>query len=522
MTGAELPQARASARPDRRKGFQRAAGLALALCSGPLLAQAPVRITPSLSGQITFTDNVALSDRSEAQSDTIFELRPAVSIDYAAPRLKLNGTVAASIFLYARTGDVNNQVEPQVDLQGSAEVVKDFFFVEAAANVRQTFVDPFGARPVSLASATENRATAQTYRISPYVKGEIGSNLSYVVRDDNIWSTLAEQQDDQGKLYTNLLRGTIEREPTPLGWAFDVERNEYQFDDLSRAQRLELARVRGLWRAGPQLLAFVTGGYEQSRQPFANTDGAIYGVGFRWQPNERTQLAAQWERRFFGDSYLVDFSHRGPLTVWSLHAARSITSFPEQLAQLIPGINVFSLLNLQLASRIPDPLERARFILTFMQNRGLPPTISDPLALFVQQTYLQEEVRASYGILGARNSVLFSAYRTKAEPIGGEAAAIPPGFGGHNNNTQVGGGIIWTNSLTPTANLVVNADANRTEANPPFSGQSDQWSVRMLLTRPISPRTTATFGLRYQALDSDVQRGYREFAAFIGASYTYR
>ena len=66
------------------------------------------------------------------------------------------------------------------------------------------------------------------------------------------------------------------------------------------------------------------------------------------------------------------------------------------------------------------------------------------------------------------------------------------------------------------------ADGNRTEANPPFSGQSDHWSVRAIVTRVISPRTVATFGVRYQSFDSSIQTDYREIAAFIGASYTYR
>ena len=86
--------------------------------------------------------------------------------------------------------------------------------------------------------------------------------MRYLVRDDNIWTTLAETQFDQGKLYTNVFRGVLERDPTPVGWGAELERNEYQFDGGSRAQRLELARLRASYRGGPQLLLFVTGGYE--------------------------------------------------------------------------------------------------------------------------------------------------------------------------------------------------------------------------------------------------------------------
>jgi uncharacterized protein (PEP-CTERM system associated) len=523
MTGADSKEARRPAPLCRTRLQVATGGIALALCAGHAFAQAPVRFLPSVAGQITFTDNVALQPDGQRESDVIFEIRPALGIEYASPRLKLNGSVAASIFLYARTGDENNEVTPEVDLLGEAEVVKDFFFVEASANVRQTFLNPFGAQPVSPANVTENQATAQTYRVSPYIQGEIGSNIRYLVRNDNIWTTLSETQEAQvGDSYSNLFRGNIDREPTPFGWGFDVERNDYQFEDRSRGQRFALARVRGSYSPGPQLLVFVSGGYEKSELPFADTEDVIYGLGFRWQPNERTSLAAQWEERFFGNSYLVDFNYRGPRSVWSVRASRNITTYPEQLAVLVPGVSVFALLNAQLVTRLPNPLERARFVQNFIQNRGLPAIVADPVALFVQTTYIQEDARISYAILGVRNSVLFNVYRTKAEPVGGEAGAIPPILGGLNNNTQVGGGIAWTNNLTPSTNLLVTGDVNRTEANPPFSGRTDQWAVRAQVTRPISPRTTGFVGLRYQDFTSDFQNNYREFAAFVGASYTFR
>jgi uncharacterized protein (PEP-CTERM system associated) len=523
MRGVDSKEARRPALLCRPSRLVATVGIALALGAEPLLAQAPVRFIPVLSGRLTYTDNVALAREGAEQSDLILELRPAIGIEYTAPRLRVAGTLAAPIFLYARTGDVNNRAHPEVDLQAHAEVVKDFFFIDAAADVRQVFINPFGSQPVSPESVTENRSTSQTYRVSPYIQGEIGSNIRYLVRDDNIWSTLSETQESQvGDAYSNLFRGTIDREPSPLGWGFDVERNDYQFEDRSRGQRFELARVRGSYAPAPEVLVFVSGGYEKSRLPFADTEDTIYGVGFRWRPNERTSFAAQWEQRFFGNSYLVEFNHRGPLSVLALRASRNITTYPEQIALLVPGISVFALLNAQLSTRIPEPLDRVRFVQNFIQSRGLPPIVADPLALFVQTTYIQEDARVSYGVLGIRNSVFFSAYRTKAEPVGGEVAAIPPILGGFNNSTQVGGGIAWTSELTPVTNLLVNADANRTEANPPFSGRSDQWSVRMQLTRSISPRTLAIVGLRYQDFASDFQNDYREFAAFVGASYTFR
>ncbi len=475
-----------------------------------------------LSGELTWTNNVDLQPRNERHSDFVFQITPGLRVDYQSARARLNGYIGAPIVLYARTGGDSNSVMPLVDLSGNVEVVKDFFFIDAAANVSQTYYNPFGPRPPGLANATDNRYTAGSYSVAPYLQGVIGGNVRYRLRDENLWSNLSDAPTGANSLYTNVLTGSIDREPTPIGWGADISRTSYQYSDQERSQLLEQARLRGVYQPSPAWRFFVTGGYEHNNFAFTEYDGATYGLGFTWRPDERSLLDAGWEHRFFGESYYLLFNHRSPLTALSLRASRNVTNYPEQLASLPAGSFLPGILNQLLASRIPDPAERARFIITYLRERGLPFVLSDPLNLYAQQVYLQESASATYGILGVRNSIFFSVYRNRTEPITGSGVAIPPQLGGFSDNTEYGGGAVWTYALTATASLSLSGDAVRTEANEPFTGRSDQWSLRLTLTRPISPRTTAYAGARYVSFDSNLQDGYREAAVFVGASHTFQ
>ena len=434
----------------------------------------------------------------------------------------MRGTISLPVLLYARTGDDNNQVLPEIDLLGRLEVVDRFFFVEAAANVHTLFFSPAGARSSGLETDLFNRYTSQSYSVSPYIQGETGNRLRYLLRDDNLWTDLGDAPGNQRNIYTNLLRGSIDRDPIPLGWGFDVSRNEYRFEEPGGAQILALARARASWQPSATLRLQVSAGYERNEFPLTTTDGAIYGVGVFWQPTERTKLDAAWEHRFFGSSYRFLFEHRTPRTSWNVQASRNITSYPEQLANLPAGGFVPGILNALYASRIPDPTARAEFIDAFMQEHGLTLFLTDPVAIFAQQVYLQESASASVGLLGARNSVLFGLYYLKTEPITAAGEGIPPLISSINDSKQIGARASWAYQLAPLTSLTLTGVASRSDSNPPLAVKSDHYSVQLNLQRTISPRTFAHFGARYQSFKSDFDRGYDEAAVFVGASHTFQ
>jgi uncharacterized protein (PEP-CTERM system associated) len=433
----------------------------------------------------------------------------------------LRGYVSLPIRLHARTGEEHNEVAPAVDLYGRAEIFKNVFFIESDVKVHQTYLNPFGPRPQGLVGDSANRYNAQSYRITPFVQGDIGGNTTYSAHWYNLW-TRSDLSGTPGEtIYTSSVRATIDRAPTPLGWGADVDRTVYDFPDQNRRQTLELARLRAIWQPDPQFRIFVSGGFERQRLPLSEDDGPIYGLGVSWRPTPRTSLDASWEDRFFGTSYAFAFNHHTALTVWNVQASRNISSYPEQLARVPTGVFVPSLLNEIFRARIPDPLTRARFIVDYMQQRGLPNFLSEPLAIFGQQITLNESASASLGLIGARNTLFFSVYRSKTEPVIG-SSLLGPVQSALENNTQVGSGVVWTSPIAPGTTMTVSGDWHTTESDVDTRVKTDEWSLRLYLTRPISVRTTAFGGVRYIKQTPDLQAGYSEFAVFVGASHVFR
>jgi uncharacterized protein (PEP-CTERM system associated) len=477
-------------------------------------------ITPVISVQETLTNNVDL-DRGTGQrrGDLITQITPSIQVRAFGAHSELAGTLAAPILLYARTGEQNNRVLPEVNLRGVADWEKRLF-LEGDVTVSQQYFNPFGARPLGISNSPVNEYTAATYRLSPYVQGEMPNHIRYTVRDSNYWTTTSSAPATIGNAYTNEATADIEREPTPLGFGLQYRNTRVNFATREPALT-EITRYQQRARIDPQLEAFVSGGYERDDYSGQRFNGTIYGAGATWHPTDRTTVDGRWEHRFFGASYRFAFDHRTPLTVWHLQLARDASTYPEQLATLAAGGNVPGLLDSLFRSRIPDPAARQQFVDQFIRDRDLPLTLTGPVTIFNERVSLVESANASVGIIGARNSVVFSAYRSRTTPLagGGNIADVPDLV---FRNVQMGTDVVWTHQLAPLLLLRANALYLQTDALAPSTGRTRQGGATLSLTTLLSPLTSVFGGVRYQVLRSDVNPGYDEAALFVGLNHLFR
>jgi uncharacterized protein (PEP-CTERM system associated) len=476
------------------------------------------RVEPVVDASFTVSDNIDLAPSDRRKSDLVIQLTPSLRISEKGAHTSVTGTVGAAVLQYARDGGSN--VEPQVSLHGSAELLDRLLFVDGAIEIAPSYFSPFGAQPRNLTNTTANRYTSYTYRVSPYIKRDVGGGLHYEVRDDNIWTSARGAPVATDRSYANDLLATITRDPTPIGWSVDYTRNDTRFSGQDSLVS-EADRAHALWQPDPQWQFSASAGYENNRYPLSNNSGGIYGFGLRWRPTDRTTVDASWEHRFFGGSYHVSFDHRTPLSVWSLRAARDITTYPQQFAALGAGSDVAVLLDQLFASRVPDPLQRQTVVDQLIRDRGLPAILSSPLTLYSQQITLQESVLATMGLLGARNTVFVTVYRARNEPLpsAGATAGLTDALA---NNTQTGSNAVWTLKLTPLYTLTTIADWIRTVGNGEPARKSNQYTVSSVVEAPLSPLTKVFGGVRYQRFLSDVENDYREAAAFFGVSHTFR
>ena len=477
-------------------------------------------LDPSIDALFTMTDNVNLTS-TDRKYDFVTQLTPGLRFDERSPHTRLDGSIQVPVLLYARTGAENNDVVPEVDVKGMAELLERVFYVEGDIHVSQQYLSPFGPQPADLTNATANRYTAQFYRVTPILKGDRGDGYSYELRDDNIWTNESNTSVAGQNAYTNELNGKVTREPSPLGWQLEYDRADTHFFDQAPL-RNQLARAFALARQDVTLQWSLDGGYEENNFPGSNESGAIYGAGVKWHPTDRTTLDAMLEHRFFGASYHVLLDHRSPLSIWTIRATRDITTYPQQLAGFAGGEDVNALLNRLFSSRIADPIQRQQFVDQFIRERGLPSVIGAPVALFTQQVTLQESIEARAGLIGARNSLMGSVFQLRTEPVGSTNSALPPQLLAQDNNTQTGGSVTWTLKVTPLWTLSTIANYVRTVENIDEGAHTRQFTFTTSLGAALSPLTHALVGARWQRFWTNVDGGYREAAVFVGINHRFR
>jgi uncharacterized protein (PEP-CTERM system associated) len=491
---------------------------AAAAGASPALAQT-WRTTPSIAWESTLTNNVALT--ANRQSDWVNQITPAIRFDEVGSHTRLSGSVALPILLYARTSE-NNYVAPTVNVAGTLEAVERLFFIDASLSAAPQYASPFGAHPTDLSNATQNRYTSQTYSVSPYIKGNLPGYVDYELRDTNTWTVANAAALDGGRSYTNDVAGHVTHQPKPLGWEVTYDRSDIKFTGRE-SEITEIERIRGLYAPDLTLRLSASVGYEDNRLFLTRESGATYGVGIRWRPTERTTLDANYEHRFFGASYDATFDHRTPLSVWSIRASRDISSYPQQLGRFGEGIDVGRFLNALLVSRIPDPTQRQTIVDQIIRDRGLPGTLTSPIALFAQQVTLVETEQATAGILGARNSVFFTVFRSRDQPL-----ETSNDLGLSNlattiqDTTQIGANIAWTRQLAPNLSLATSVDWSRATSNVVNGERTRQFIANAILTSSLSPRLSIHGGARFQQSRSNIAEDFTEAAVFFGATYLFR
>lgn len=520
---------------DGRNARWRRVGHAIGTCAGVCAltvssASAEIwRFLPSIAVEETLTNNVNLDSNATRRTDWVSQITPGVTVTENGARSSLAGQISLPILIRARTGSTGGTLAPQVSLRGHYEAIPRFFFIEGAVSVTQQYLSPFGARSVSLANATSNRFTSESYRVSPYIKGRVGNDLSYQLRDNMTWTTANRDSSLTNSSSVNEITGTILRTARPLGWAIDTNRADTRFSGRPD-QVTELVRLRGIYQVDPQVQLSLRGGYEHDDFTLTSFSNPIYGLGLNWRPTDRTKVDAWLEHRFFGSSYDVAFSHRTPLSVWSLHASRSTTSFPQQLADLPAGADFQAILNQLFLTRVPDPVERQSIVNQFIQDRGLPPLLASPLALFTEKITLEEALIGTVGLLGARNSIFFSAFRNHHQPIesadvagaNADVGLLLSELALNQNNTQYGGGVTWSHKLTSLMTLTVGLDGSRVVATDQSRGTTRLETARAMLATPLSPLTSVFGGIRYQMSRSSVANDFDEYAVFVGLVHQFR
>jgi uncharacterized protein (PEP-CTERM system associated) len=458
-------------------------------------------ITPSVAGSLTLTDN-ARPGQGQKQSDVITSVTPSIRVDGKGGRVSGNLNFSWQQNFYANESRYNND-RMSLAATGKAELVEQWLFMDASANIAQTPNSVFATQTVGNELVNNNQGTTTSYQWSPYIQGYLGGSIGYELRYRNTQTSAdtgvyATGSGVDSQAWSGRLSGG-----TPLallGWSLSAEDQRVKFASRDTKSNRVLGMLE--YRIDPQLKLNVSAGQESDN--YSNFDmqsRTVSGYGLDWAPTERTLLKLAKEKRSFGDGHTISFEHRTALTAWKLLDSKSAV-VPAQQFTNAPLATAYDLFYAMLGN---DPLLRndpvARSLATsqLLLGLGIPANSLIYGNIMTSQPFIQRQQQASLSLIGANNTVTFTVQRSSNTRIG-SGIGLTDDFLNSQNIRQSGLSGSWAHKLTPHSSLTLNALTSRNQGD--LATQDTRLrSLSLLYTTKLGARTTATLGVRQNNFD---------------------
>jgi uncharacterized protein (PEP-CTERM system associated) len=295
-----------------------------------------------------------------------------------------------------------------------------------------------------------------------------------------------------------------------LGWAVTASDQRTTYD-AGRSTTTDALRAQLIYSPSPEWKLSGSLGREKSDLVSSDADPTTtWGAGLTWTPSERTRLAVQRDKRFFGHAHAITFEHRTPLTSWRFSSTRDLSTGTPVLTRG-GTVALYDLLFASLANLFPDPFLRREAVLAELRRQGRDP--NEPQAIGFLQSDITFTRRQDFAVAyrGARTSLTFAAARNDSRRVAGT--------GGRTDDLAVADRVRQSDislsaahRLTPTAtaNLTVSQQRTRgTAANQSTEMRtiSLNWSTR------LGPRSDLALGARHVEFDGSTTP-YTENAVF--------
>lgn len=470
-------------------------------------AQNAFSVVPSVGVTATATDNRDLSS-TRREADLVTQISPGIALSSRRGPLQGALTYTLNGVVYARDSAQNN-VFHSLAANGRLSLLDGRAGVEANASAGRQIVSAFGTQSPDSNLGSGNQAQVVSYSLSPYLTGRLLGNVSYRAQ-----AVFSESRSDTGSTGdTTSLNASLgfAGRVAGLGWGVDASR---AISETPATARTHNGRIVGSLshQPDPEVQLFLRAGTEVDDIRTGQSERTTtWGLGAQWTPGPRTSLRADYDKRFFGRSHALAFSHRMARTIWTLGDSRSFQTGGVAGRAVV---SVYDLFFAQFASVEPDPIRRDALVRNFLAANGLDAGGRVAVGGFLSSgptVQRNQNVAAAYQ--GLRATVTVALLRTESS----SALASSAGAGDVANGKRVrqqGLSVSLTHRLTPASSVAVTASQQRTPASGNFGG-SDLQSVAATWSTRLGPHASASLGLRHNRFDSD-SNPYNE-SAFIGS-----
>lgn len=483
-------------------------------------ARSGITIVPRISVSETFTSNVALS--SNGKSDLVTQVSPGIRLSSNGGRVKGSLDYALNEQMYAN-GTSGRRSQNALNATANIEAVDNWAFVDVGWLISQQAISAFGTPVVDGSLLNANSTETSVFRLSPYVRGRLGSLAEYEARYSltSTKSRSAAVSDVNSNGLALRLNGIRARRGA--GWSLSADR---QTVDYSSAQSTNSQRINGQvsypftdrWsgyvRASHESNDYIAGA-TQSRDftalgvSFFPNDEAQFsidrdssgatGLTVKWAPSRRTSVSITRERRLFGETQNIALAYRTTNTAWTFSDTRgSVTS--TGLSTGAPSSSLYDLLLAQFSATETDPVKREQYG-AFLQANGIRPSGTAIGGFLTSALSLQDQQQVSFALFGARNTISLTATRSTNTRLDTGSVAVDDLS---NSGVVRQNGLIVNFSHRFTTNSTLNVVAARQNASG-SAGQSgtSTKSVNVNLSTRLSKDATANIGARRVVFDSN-------------------
>jgi uncharacterized protein (PEP-CTERM system associated) len=479
---------------------------------------------PTISAEETYTDNVRLAPSGAERSDWVTTVRPGFTLRNSGPRLRADLTYAPQLIYRAR--EESRDIFHYLKGYATAEVVNDLLYLDGEAYMARQNTSLLGPQADSDVNRTGNRTSVRSYNISPYLRHNFRQQFQGELRYSRNavqYGTSSLYNSEADRVDAGLKSGAAYK---ALAWDLSYMRDHIRYTQTQQSIDMQRVRAGATRLITPNVGILLNAGYEDNS--FITTGpapkGKFWSVGPEWKPTPRTRLAATVGRRYFGPTYMVDFTHRTRITTWALNYDEDVTTGRGQA--LIPtSFDTASYLDTLMLPRIPDPGARQAAVQTLMSQTGLPTTLTAPVNYITTVPFLQKRLRATFGITGVRNTVLAHAFRQTRDTAAADAAVLGQVGAGDlalsPRTVQTGAGALWSLRISPVTTSNLSIDVTRNEF-PAISREDTVTTARLALVKQFQPRLSGTIAIRRLQLHSNqAAASYRENAVVVGMSMTF-
>ena len=273
------------------------------------------QITPRLSLEETYTDNVRLVEEGE-RGDFLTTITPGIAVRGSGARITADIDYNLERLEYLHESsydDTNHQLQANLDL----ELLEDWLYFDTVSRIFQQSVSRQQMSRNTRGPGT-NQNDVVSYQFAPSIRHAFGSWLDFEAEYSyQNFDRSARKGDSNGLQDSGGDENTYTVEVvTGSRFARTPARFFFESRDLDRDSR----RKSKFKRYGGELSYVVnrffmftaTGGNENNdfQSSSGQQDGAYWTIGGTWSPSARTTFAGNWGDRFYGKTFNINGSHK--------------------------------------------------------------------------------------------------------------------------------------------------------------------------------------------------------------------